>query len=364
MSIDVGVKVHKGDFVLDATFSVPATGVTAVFGRSGCGKSTLLRTLAGLEPAQPGSHIVVNGVPWLQDAKAMPTHQRQVAYVFQEPTLFTHMNVRRNLEYGLKRNGRKGNNRQERAISFDEIVSLLGVGQFLQRRPDTLSGGERQRVAIARALLSAPQLLLMDEPLAALDMHSKHDILPFLDRLCVESHVPVLYVSHSPDEVVRLANHLIVMEQGRVLEEGPLQQVLGRIDSPLARADDAFSVITCDIAEPSGPCGLSVLKTAAGELMYVPRLKNIHGNIRLKVDARDVSLCLERPVGSSILNVLAAEIVSLSEADAKGQILVQLQLPTSGENLLARISEYSAQQLSLAPGGKIFAQIKAIALLA
>jgi len=358
MSIEVSVKVRKDDFVLDAAFSVPASGVTAVFGRSGCGKSTLLRTLAGLESAQPGGRIVVNGVPWLQDGKSMPTHQRRVAYVFQEPTLFTHMNVRRNLEYGLKRNGRN-----EGRARFDEIVSLLGVGGFLERRPDTLSGGERQRVAIARALLSAPQLLLMDEPLAALDMHSKHDILPFLDRLCAESRIPVLYVSHSPEEVVRLAEHLIVMEQGSVLEEGPLQQVLGRIDSPLARADDAFSVLTCAIAEPDGPCGLSVLRTAAGESMYVPRIHDIHGTIRLKVDARDVSLCLERPVGSSILNVLAAEIVSLSEADAKGQILVQLQLPRSGENLLARISEYSAQQLSLTPGGKIFAQIKAIALL-
>jgi len=357
MSIEVSVRVQKDDFVLEAAFSAPSSGVTAVFGRSGCGKSTLLRTLAGLEAAQPGSHIVVNGEPWLQEGNSIPTHRRQVAYVFQEPTLFTHMNVRRNLEYGLKRNGREG------AVRFDEIVSLLGVEGFLARRPGTLSGGERQRVAIARALLSAPQLLLMDEPLAALDMHSKRDILPFLDRLCAESRIPVLYVSHSPEEVVRLAEHLVVMEQGRVLEEGPLQQVMGRIDSPLARADDAFSVLTCAIAEPAGPCGLSVLRTAAGESMYVPRLKDIHGNIRLKVDARDVSICLERPVGSSILNVLAAEIVSLSEADAKGQILVQLRLPVSGENLLARISEYSAQQLSLLPRRKIFAQIKAIALL-
>src|SRR5690606_10252460 len=166
-----------------------------------------------------------------------------------------------------------------------------------------------------------------------------------------------------PEEVVRLADHLIVMEQGRVLEEGPLQQVLGRIDSPLARADDAFSVLTCDIAELSGPCGLSVLRTAAGDAMYVPRINGIHGSIRLKVDGRDVSLCLDRPIGSSILNVLEGEIVSLSEADAKGQILVQLQLPTSNENLLARISEYPAQQLSLSQGGQIFAQIKAIALL-
>lgn len=358
MSIDVSVRVCKGDFLLDANFTAPASGVTAIFGRSGCGKSTLLRTLAGLEAGQEGGHIVVNGVPWLQNGKFVPTHKRQVAYVFQEPTLFTHMTVRGNLEYGLKRNGRK-----QSAASFDEIVSLLGVDDFLERRPNTLSGGERQRVAIARALLSAPQLLLMDEPLAALDMHSKSEILPFLDRLCADFRVPVLYVSHSPDEVVRLADHLIVMGQGRVVEEGPLQQVLGRIDSPLARADDAFSVLTCNVAELAGPHGLSVLSTAGGESIYVPRINVDHGTIRLKVDARDVSICLDRPVGSSILNVLAAQIVSLSAVDAKGQILVQLQLPMSHENLLARISEYSAQQLSLSPGGRIFAQIKAIALL-
>ena len=370
MTIRASVTLKRGDFTLQAQFEAPGQGVTAVFGRSGSGKSTLLRTLAGLETPHAGGAISVNGVTWLGQGINVPVHQRRVGYVFQEPGLFPHLSVRGNLEYALRRRGGRCGQREEfpgvqgSQLAFDEVTALLGLESFLGRNPVTLSGGERQRVAIARALLSSPALLLMDEPLAALDLHSKEEILPFLDRLFASTGMPVLYVSHAPDEVARLADHLLLMEEGAVLAQGPLADVLGRVDSPLARTDEAFSVIHCDIVELDGPCHLSVLSTAAGEKVYVPRITaGQRQNIRLRINARDVSLCNQRPVGSSILNILQATIVQLSGPDKKGQQLVQLRLTRSDELLLARISEYSCQQMQLLEGMSIYCQIKAIALL-
>lgn len=361
MTIQVSLKVRKGDFDLHAEFQVPGAGVTAVFGRSGCGKSTLLRAIAGLDEPLPGAMVSVNGVTWSGRDHAIPVHQRRVGYVFQEPGLFPHLSVQGNLEYALKRRCSD----EEGAADLHEVVSLLGLEHLLPRRPTTLSGGERQRVAIARALLSVPALLLMDEPLAALDARSKDEILPFIDRLCSTARMPVLYVSHSPDEVARLADHLILMEQGRVLAHGPLAEVLAQVDSPIARSDEAFSVLHCGIAELEGPCHLSILQTASGDSIYVPRLSSgeVRTVIRLRINARDVSLCSQRPVGSSILNILQARVTQLSDADGKGQQLVQLRLADSDEILLARISEYSCQQLGIASGMEIFCQIKAVALL-
>lgn len=360
MTIQVNLKVRKGDFDLHAEFQVPGTGVTAVFGRSGCGKSTLLRAIAGLEEPLHGGLVSVNGVTWCAQDHSVPVHQRRVGYVFQEPGLFPHLSVQGNLEFALKRR-RLG----EGAADLDEVVPLLGLEHLLLRRPATLSGGEKQRVAIGRALLSAPALLLMDEPLAALDARSKDEILPFIDRLCSTARMPVLYVSHSTDEVARLADQLIFMEQGRVLAHGPLAEVLARVDSPIARSDEAFSVLHCGIAELEGPCHLSILRTASCDSIYVPRLPlgEQRTLIRLRINARDVSLCSQRPVGSSILNILRARVTQVSDADGKGQQLVQLRLADSEEILLARISEYSCRQLEITEGMEMFCQIKAVALL-
>ncbi len=370
MTIRASVTLSKGNFTLEAQFEAPGQGVTAVFGRSGSGKSTLLRVLAGLETSRPGSAISVNGVTWLGQGINVPVHERRVGYVFQEPGLFPHLSVHGNLQYALKRRvGRSAKTGESSGVqgselAFDEVTALLGLENFLGRNPATLSGGERQRVAIARALLSSPTLLLMDEPLAALDLHSKEEILPFLDRLFASTGMPVLYVSHAPDEVARLADHLLLMEEGGVLAQGPLADVLGRVDSPLARTDEAFSVIHCDILELNGPCRLSLLRTAAGDRVYVPHIAaGQRKNIRLRINARDVSLCTQRPVGSSILNILQATVAQLSDPDLKGQQMVQLRLPLSDELLLARISEYSCQQMGLTEGMSIYCQIKAIALL-
>ena len=361
MTIQVNLKVRKGEFNLHAEFQVPGAGVTAVFGRSGCGKSTLLRAIAGFEEPLSGSVVSVNGVEWSGRDHSVPVHQRRVGYVFQDPGLFPHLSVQGNLQYAISRK-RPG---EDGTASLEEIVTLLGLEQLLARRPATLSGGEKQRVAIGRALLGAPALLLMDEPLAALDAHSKDEILPFIDRLCSAARMPVLYVSHSSDEVARLADHLIFMEQGRVLAHGLLSKVLAQMDSPIARSDDAFIVLHCGIAELEAPCHLSILRTVSGDTIYVPRLPRgeLRTVIRLRVNARDVSLCSQKPVGSSILNILPARVSQLSEADAKGQQMVQLQLADSAEILLARISEYSCQQMKIVPEMEIFCQIKAVALL-
>ncbi len=360
MTVHVRVHVQKGSFNLQTEFQVPGAGVTAVFGQSGCGKSTLLRAIAGLDVPLPGSEITINGVTWCGRGQTVPAHQRRVGYVFQELGLFPHLSVKGNLDYALRRRRQV----EEGAPDLEEVVALLGLERLLARNPQTLSGGEKQRVAIARALLSAPVLLLMDEPLAALDLRSKEEILPFIDRLCSVAKMPVLYVSHSPDEVARLADNLILMDQGRVLAHGPLTDVLAQVDSPIARSDEAFSVLYCGISQLEGPCHLSILCTASGESIYVPRLAaGERIQIRLRINARDISLCTHRPVGSSILNILKARVIMLSEADGKGQQLVQLRLEGSQEMLLARISQYSCQQLGISPGIGIYCQIKAVALL-
>ncbi|MDP1536360.1 MAG: molybdenum ABC transporter ATP-binding protein [Burkholderiales bacterium] len=230
-------------FTLDVDLELPSRGVTALFGHSGSGKTTLLRCIAGLERTANG-YLAIDGTLWQDGASFLPTHRRPIGYVFQEASLFPHLSVRGNLEYGAKRaqslpareggaGGGRANLCRPASADFSHIVELLGIGTLLDRKPERLSGGERQRVAIARALLTAPRLLLMDEPLAALDLARKNEILPYLERLHDELEIPVLYVSHAPDEVARLADHLVVMDGGRAVAQGPLADVLSRIDLPI-----------------------------------------------------------------------------------------------------------------------------------
>ena len=230
-------------FTLDASFSVPATGVTALFGPSGSGKTTLLRCIAGLERAN--GTLYVNGELWQDDTHWMPTHQRPLGYVFQEASLFPHLSVRANLEYGYKRIPAT-----ERRVQPEQVVEWLGLSHLIDRGdPAKLSGGERQRVAIARALLTSPRLLLMDEPLSALDTRSRQEILPYLERLHRELEIPVLYVSHAMEEVARLADHLVLLEQGRVIAVGTLHETLARLDLPTAYFDDAGVVVEAVVAQ-------------------------------------------------------------------------------------------------------------------
>ena len=344
-------------FVLQAAMEVPASGVTAIFGPSGCGKSTLLRCVAGLEHAASG-FLQVSAETWQDDSRNVfvPTHRRLLGFVFQEPSLFSHLNVRRNLQFGYDRTPA-----QQRKISWERTVELLDVGPLLHRMPEGLSGGEKQRVAIARAVLAAPNLLLMDEPLAALDAERKREILPFLERLQREMSIPVLYVSHHVEEVAQLADHLVLLRAGRVVASGPLAQTFARLDLPTAQDEEAGVVIETRVAARDERHHLVRLDFAGGEL-YVARESLVVGQaVRLRIQARDVSLALTEHHDSSILNRFPATIVELATASNPGNAIVRLD--AGGTALLARVTHRSIEQLRVGVGSKVWAQVKAVALM-
>lgn len=359
MSGGIRARFHlpRGDFTLDVDLALPSRGVSALFGHSGSGKTTCLRAIAGLERA-PGGLFAIDGETWQDDGRGIfvPTHRRALGYVFQEASLFPHLSVRGNLEFGQKRAPAA-----ERRFELPAVAELLGLGGLLERRPDSLSGGERQRVAIARALLAAPRLLLMDEPLAALDLKRKLEILPYLERLHDELSIPVIYVSHAPDEVARLADHLVLLDNGRVAASGPLMETLARADLPPAFADDAGVVLETTLAGHEED-NLSRLDFPGGCLRVGRRPEALGSRLRCRIHARDVSLALERPHTSSILNILAATITAVAPTDTPGHVLVQVQVgPTP---LLARITERSRRELAIEPGLPVWTQVKAVALLA
>ncbi len=346
----------RADFRLDVRLQLPGRGVTALFGPSGCGKTTCLRSLAGLERAR--GRVVVNGAVWQDDeaGRWLPTHRRALGYVFQEASLFAHLSVRRNIDYGLKRTPAA-----RRKVSQDQAVALLGIGHLMDRMPSTLSGGERQRVAIARALATSPQVLLMDEPLAALDAQRKAEVLPYLDQLRRELDIPVVYVSHSIDEVARLARHMVLLDTGRIVAAGPTDQLLARLDLPLSAGDTAAAVVHARALHHDPATHLGTLQFDGGQLRMVMAAPRPAGEpVQLRVQARDVSLSLKRPEDSSILNILPATVCGMRE-DGPGQAMVSLQLGQA--RLLARITAHSARQLAIAPGLHVFAQIKGMALL-
>lgn len=355
--IRMKLKLDRGVFSLDADLDLPDHGVSALFGHSGSGKTTLLRILAGLERVA-GAHIAMGDETWQDDARGVfvPTHRRGIGYVFQEASLFEHLDVRANLEFGLKRLPPGA-----RRFGIGPVTELLGIGHLLAQRPATLSGGERQRAAIARTLLASPRLLLMDEPLAALDLKRKQEILPYLERLHDELALPVVYVSHSADEVARLADYLVVLEQGRVMASGALSATLARLDLAAHFEDDAGVMIETVMREQDAD-GLSHLAFAGGVLLVGRRDTAIGSRVRCRIHARDVSLALERPRGSSITNILPAVVDAVGPAAAAGQVLVRLKV---GQTLLlARITERSRRELAVEPGGALWAQVKAVALLA
>ncbi len=345
-----------GDFSLDVSLQLPGHGVTAIFGPSGSGKTTLLRCIAGLERASGGS-LSVNGEVWQDDAKAIfkPLHTRSLGYVFQSANLFNHLSVQGNLDYGLRRIPLA-----ERKVSLSQATELLGIEKLLHRIPATLSGGERQRVAIARALATSPQLLLMDEPLAALDVQRKAEVLPYLERLHIELGIPVLYVSHAPDEVARLADHLVLLDAGRVLASGPTRELLTRLDLPLAHGDAAAAIIDAVVMRVEPQYHLSHAEFAGGQISLLNPLLQVGQRVRVRVQARDVSLTLTRQQGTSVLNIFAATVTSIS-ADSPGQAMVSLD--AGGSTLLARITQKSLDTLQLQPGSPVFAQVKGVAVL-
>lgn len=356
-AIRASFRLDRGDFTLAVDLTLPGRGITALFGPSGCGKTTCLRLLAGLERAT-GSFAAVGEEIWQDDARGifLPTHQRPLGYVFQEASLFPHLSVRANMEFGLKRIPAGS-----RRFDTGEIAELLGIGHLLERRPAGLSGGERQRVAIARALLAAPRLLLMDEPLAALDLKRKQEILPYLERLHDELAIPVIYVSHSPDEVVRLADHIVAMEAGTVIAAGPLGETLARLDLPIQLGEDAGVVLDATVGAVDAEWHLARVDFAGGSLWSRDRGLPVGKRVRVRVLARDVSLAVRDPVPSSILNVLHGSVESMGDDDHPGLLLVRIQV--GANQLVARLTRRSAAQLGVAPGLPINVQIKSVALM-
>ncbi|MDO8813253.1 MAG: molybdenum ABC transporter ATP-binding protein [Gallionella sp.] len=344
-------------FELHADLNVFAHGIIALFGPSGSGKTTLLRCIAGLEPTANGM-LKVKDEAWQSGTNFLPVHRRPLGYVFQEASLFSHLSVRQNLEYGLKRI-----QPEQRKVQLEQVVEWLGLNKLIERdSPAGLSGGERQRVAIARALLTSPRLLLMDEPLSALDAASKHEIMPYLERLHGELDIPVIYVSHSLDEVARLADQLVLMEQGRIIASGALNEVLGRLDLPTAHLDDAGAMIEASVAEHEEKYHLTRLNFSGGSL-WVSRVERPVGSVvRARVLARDVSIATVMPQGSSISNILGARI---DDIQGDGQDRVSLRMSVgSGQLLLSRITRRSCDHLGLVPGMEVFAQVKSVALIA
>ncbi len=333
---------------LAIAFTAPTPGVIALFGPSGAGKSSVLQAIAGL--LRPDLvRVELDGVP----LHTLPPERRRIGYVFQDGRLFPHMNVRANLRYGLSRAG-------SGPVQFDDVVGLLGLGTLLHRRPGTLSGGERQRVAIGRALLCQPRLLLMDEPLSALDQARRDEILPYLARLRSSFSLPIVYASHALDEVVRLADTLVLIEAGRVRAAGPLDEIVARVDLALAARDDAAGVLHGRIAAHSPERRLTAVACGA-DLVWVRQLDRPVGTaIRLLVPAREVILALEAPHAISVNNMLQATVSGLAE-DASGHAaLVSLDL--GGGQLLARITLDAAQRLRLRPGTQVLALIKSMSV--
>ena len=358
--IDLRLQHRYPDFALDVQLQLPGKGVTALYGHSGSGKTTCLRCIAGLERAGQ-AYVQINDQVW-QDSQRkhfVPVHKRALGYIFQEASLFPHLSVRANLEFGLRRIAR-----QERRVDLGHATELLGITHLLQRAPHNLSGGERQRVGIARALLTSPGLLLMDEPLAALDSQRKGEILPYLERLHAELDIPVLYVSHSQDEVARLADHIVLLSEGKVLASGPIGETLARLDLPLARGDDAGVVIEGRVSHYNLNYQLLTLQLPAStqQLRVAHASMAIGRALRVKVQARDISLSLSPGEQSSILNCLRVTVVGETAADNQAHVLVRLD--ADGTPLLARITRYSRDRLGLSTGQVLWAQLKAVAVLA
>lgn len=350
-ALHIAQRVTLGAFSLDVTLDLPGRGVSAIFGPSGCGKSTLLRALAGLEANTQG-RVHVAGQCWQEAQQRLPAHRRNVGMVFQHAALLPHLSVEENLRYGWKR----------AKVGHDVLarwVAQLDLPPLLARKPASLSGGERQRVALARALVCAPRLLLLDEPLSALDVQRRTEILPYLEAIRSAAEIPILYVTHAVDEVARLADHLVLLEAGRVLAEGPALELLNRHDLPLALRDDAGVVLEAH-AQSRDAHGLMTLHTQAGTL-YAHGPEHSQGAaLRVRILARDVSLALRRHDDTSLLNVLPATVMALDDIHG-GQ--VQVRLEAQGCPLLARISHRSLERLQLQPGMQLWAQIKAVALL-
>lgn len=353
MILKGNLQLKLGQFELNTgDFEMSLAGVTVLFGRSGSGKSTLLSALSGLDDRTRGQ-LQINHQVWQNGAKSLPTSKRDIGFVFQDAALFPHMNVLQNLQYGMKR--------QSKPIDghyFGWLVERVGIVDLLERRVQTLSGGEKQRVAIARALLMQPKILMMDEPLSALDWQAKAELLTLIESLVAETQIPVLYITHAPMEVERLADRIVFMAQGRIERIESLQQALSQPDSPLFDDQGVVSVLEGQLGRVEN--GMQSIQLAHQSLWICPLQSDVKHTLRIRVLARDVSLALSDPKDLSIVNHLKVTISELiPQADFR--MLVRLSLPC-GQWLFAEVTQHSVQRLKLSPGLVVFALIKSVAL--
>lgn len=355
-SIHIDIKLALSDFNLSLNLDLPVTGVSAVLGASGSGKTTLLRCIAGLEVPEHG-RLSVNGNVWFDSQLGInvPTYERRIAYVFQEPSLFPHLSVKKNIEYGLKRTAVK-----QRQFDQSMVTEILEITHLLMRSPNRLSGGERQRVAIARAILISPNLLLMDEPLASLDSGSKQAILPYIARLRDEMKIPIIYVTHSLDEVIELSDYLVLLEKGRVSAQGLPSELLVQQSLPLAGKGDAAAIVDTTIESHDITFQLTYLRFSGGVIAIEHRDLPIGSKVRVVIKARDVSLTLARPEKTSILNCFKARILGV-DPDTEAQNIVRLKV---GQTiLLAKVTLKSIRLLELKAGLVVYVQVKSAAIM-
>jgi molybdate transport system ATP-binding protein len=355
MSLLVDVEMKLGDFSLAARFDSPGP-VTAIFGASGSGKTSLVNVIAGLRRPERGQ-VLLNGEALLDTARHidLPPHRRRIGYVFQDARLFPHLTVSANLAYGEWFTPRAA-----RYALRPQILDLLGISHLLARRPRDLSGGEKQRVAIGRALLASPRLLLMDEPLASLDAARKAEIMPYLERLRDEIRIPIVYVSHSVNEVMRLASTIAVMEGGRLKAFGPASDIAQRLDLvPEEERDEAGVILDMTVKQHDPATGLTELASAAGRFFVPGTIAPGGATARVRIRARDVMLAAEEPRHISALNIVPGIV---AEVLAAGPHAVTVRLDCNGEAVIARITRHSAGQLGLRPGTRAFAIIKAVSV--
>lgn len=356
-AINAHFQVDRDEFQLNIKLSLPEQGVSALFGHSGSGKTTCLRAMAGLEHL-PNSYLKVGDEVWQDEQQGIfvPPHQRDIGYVFQEASLFQHLSVLENLNFGLQRI-----DKEKRQVDFNHICEILSITQLLDRMPASLSGGESQRVAIARALLTSPKLLLMDEPLSALDHTLKQEVLPYLERLQQSLSIPIIYVSHSPDEVARLADYIAIIKEGELVRSGELAQVM--LESGLAGHfyDGDSSLLFGEVMAHRKDY---LTELALGEVkLLVPQVSLPAGtNLRCRINAKDVSLCLSPPLDSSISNVIPGVVTAIAQGDNPGECVVTIRVAPQ-QSLLATITYASSKRLKLELGSYVWAQIKSVVVL-
>ncbi len=354
----IQLSLQRAQFSLQLDVQLPDQGITVILGASGAGKTSLLRCVAGLDRADQ-ARIEMGGVLWQDDQQGVfvPTWQRALGYVFQEASLLPHLTVKQNLTYGLKRIGSR-----TPMHSLAQAIELLGIGHLLERSPAGLSGGERQRVALARALASQPRILLLDEPMASLDAARRQEILPWLEKMRDELHLPMLYVTHAANEAARLGAHMLVLEHGQVQAQGTVSEVFANIHQPLGAGEDMGALLQGTLVERHADWHLCRIAFDGGELWLRDSGLAVGQSVRMRVLARDVSIATVAPQHTSIQNLLSAVIEAVADDDHPSQVLVRLRVGPSA--VLSRITQRAWAQLRLQVGQQVFLQVKTVALVA